>query len=110
VKSKYSLTERRIEAMFHDWKPLENPLDEKPAPKPPWQKEDDKDEKPDIEAGEWRRIRRPIYSPFWRGIHNLVAHPLLAIHRPTGEKLHDYTARKMYEPKPGRQPIVTDND
>ena len=60
--------------------------------------------------GEWRRIERPIYSKFWRGIHNLIAHPLLTIHRPTGQRLHDYTARKMYTPQPGVNPDVTDND
>lgn len=56
--------------------------------------------------GEWRRIKRPVYSRFWRAIHNLVAHPMLAIHRPTGQKLHDWTAEKMYEkPSKAAKPI-----
>lgn len=62
------------------------------------------------QEGEWRRIKRKIYSPFWRGIHNLVAHPMLTIYRPLGERLHEYTARKMYEPRLGVDPDVTDSD
>ena len=84
--------------MFHDYKPP--PSD--PEVLEPWQQPP--------EEGEWQRIKRPIYSKFWRGVHNLIAHPLLAIHRPTGERLHDYTAERMYEPRPGVDPIVTDND
>lgn len=56
--------------------------------------------------GEWRRIKRPVYSKFWRAVHNMVAHPMLVIHRPTGQKLHDWTAEKMYEsPEKGTKPI-----
>jgi len=81
--------------MWHDYKPKP---DAEPSPftKPP--------------EGEWRRIKRKIYSPFWRGVHNLLAHPLLTIYRPLGEKLHDYTARKMYEPRPDVEPTETDHD
>lgn len=56
------------------------------------------------EAIIWRRIERPVYSRIWRVIHNLIAHPLLAIYRPIGQKLHDYTAEKMYKPN-GKSPI-----
>ena len=59
---------------------------------------------------EFQRIERRIYSPFWRVIHNLVAHPMLVVHRPTGERLHNYTADKMYEPRDGLSPIITDHD
>ena len=45
---------------------------------------------------EWKRIPRPVYSKFWRAVHNLIAHPMLAIHRPTGQKFHDWTAENMY--------------
>ena len=60
--------------------------------------------------GEWKRIVRPVYSGFWRNVHNLVAHPMLAIYRPLGQKLHDYTAERMYEERPGVTPINTDSD
>jgi hypothetical protein len=59
---------------------------------------------------EWKRIERKIYSPFWRAIHNVVAHPLLFLYRPLGDRLHEYTATKMYEPKPGVTPKTTDTD
>jgi len=59
---------------------------------------------------QWYRIRRPIYSKRWRTVHNLIAHPLMAVYRPLGERLHDFTAKKMYEKKPGRNPIWTDSD
>jgi hypothetical protein len=42
------------------------------------------------------RVRRIIHSPFWNFIHNLIAHPLIAIYRPWGERLHNWTAEKMY--------------
>lgn len=42
------------------------------------------------------RVKRIIHSPFWNRVHNLVAHPMLAIYRPWGERLHDWTAEKMY--------------
>ena len=58
---------------------------------------------------EWKRIERKIYSGRWRAVHNLIAHPLLAIYRPLGEKLHEYTAERMYRPN-GEKPIITDND
>lgn len=58
----------------------------------------------------WKRVERRIYSPFWRFAHNVVAHPMLAFYRPWGEKLHEWTANKMYEPRDGLSPIVTDND
>lgn len=54
---------------------------------------------------EWRRIKRPVYSRFWRVVHNIVAHPMLAIYRPAGQVLHDWTASKMYRVVPGKQPI-----
>lgn len=78
--------------MFHDYKPPPKPLFD-PEPE-----------------GEWQSIERRIYSRWWRAAHNLLAHPLLTIHRPLGEKLHDYTAQKMYEPRPDVDPVVTDND
>lgn len=59
---------------------------------------------------EWKRVKRRIYSPFWRFLHNTVAHPMLAICRPIGEKLHQYTADKMYKPKDGKDPIISDTD
>ena len=62
------------------------------------------------EEEQWKRIERRIYSRWWRAAHNLLAHPLLTVYRPWGEKLHDYTAEKMYEPRPGIEPVVTDND
>ena len=58
----------------------------------------------------YHRIVRPVYSKFWRAIHNLIAHPMLAIYRPWGQKLHDWTAEKMYTPIEGRTPINTDSD
>jgi hypothetical protein len=61
------------------------------------------------QEGEWVRIERKIHSPFWRAIHNLVAHPLLTLYRPLGEKLHDYTAERMYEDN-GRKPEISDKD
>jgi hypothetical protein len=64
----------------------------------------------DVDGGEWKRIERKIYSPFWRAAHNLIAHPLLAIYRPWGDKLHEYTADKMYEPNDKYTEVVTDND
>lgn len=53
---------------------------------------------------EWRRIERPVFSRFWRAIHNLVAHPLLALYRPLGLILHEYTANRMYKDN-GKKPI-----
>ena len=61
-------------------------------------------------VGKWKRVERRIYSPFWRAMHNIIAHPMLAIYRPLGEALHEFTARKMYEPRGGLPPIVTNND
>ena len=58
----------------------------------------------------WKRVERRIYSPFWRAMHNLIAHPMLAIYRPLGEYLHEFTARKMYEPRGDLPPIITNND
>lgn len=51
----------------------------------------------DKEKNRYIRIKRPIYSQFWRFVHNTVAHPMLAIYRPWGQKLHEWTAEKMYE-------------
>jgi len=34
-------------------------------------------------------------SRIWFAIHNLVAHPLLVLHPPSGEWLHVFTARRM---------------
>jgi len=59
---------------------------------------------------EWKRIERRIYSPFWRAIHNLFAHPMLAIYRPWGERLHEWTAEKMYRQRGDKPPIITDAD
>tara|TARA_R110002110_G_scaffold121824_5_gene297768 strand:+ start:804 stop:1085 length:282 start_codon:yes stop_codon:yes gene_type:complete len=42
------------------------------------------------------RVRRVIHSRFWNIVHNLIAHPMIAIYRPWGEKLHNWTAEKMY--------------
>jgi len=55
----------------------------------------------DYDKQERRYIRdeRTIHSPFWRAIHNLVAHPMLTIYRPLGVKLHDWTAEHMYKDK-----------
>lgn len=49
------------------------------------------------EEREWRRIERPIQSSWWQAMHNMVAHPLLTIYRPWGERFHAYTAARMYE-------------
>jgi hypothetical protein len=43
------------------------------------------------------RVRRVIHSRLWNTIHNLIAHPLIAIYRPWGERLHNWTATKMYD-------------
>ncbi len=59
---------------------------------------------------EWRRVTRRIYSPFWRAVHNMVAHPLLTIYRPLGEYLHELTAVRMYKQHGDWPPIVSDND
>ena len=60
------------------------------------------------EQGQWKRIERTIHSPFWRAMHNLIAHPMLAIYRPLGERLHEWTATRMYA---GTGPgVVTNND
>lgn len=61
--------------------------------------------------GEWKRIKRPVYSRFWRLVHNLIAHPMLAICRPIGEWLHGWTEEKMYKVIEGKKPInITDKD
>ena len=60
--------------------------------------------------GEWRRVQRRIYSPFWRFLHNALANPMLAIYRPWGERLHEWTEKKMYEPRGDLPPIVSDKD
>ena len=89
-----------------DLKPKPPKFPESPPHKPPVQEiQNDGRRKP-----KWKRVQRRIYSPFWRGMHNLIAHPMLAIYRPLGEALHEFTARKMYEPRGGLPPIVTDND
>ena len=67
-------------------------------------------ESTDKTYSEWKRVQRRIYSPFWRFIHNLIAHPLLAICRPIGERLHEFTAKKMYEPRGTLPLIVSDDD
>jgi hypothetical protein len=51
----------------------------------------------DQEERKYIRVKRVIHSKFWLAVHNLVAHPMLAIYRPLGEWLHEYTAKKMYE-------------
>jgi len=52
------------------------------------------------EEKKWRRIKRPVFSKFWRVVHNVVAHPMLAVYRPWGQRLHEWTAEKMYhQPK-----------
>lgn len=52
----------------------------------------------------WRKTERPVYSRFWRAVHNVVAHPLLALYRPLGLRIHEYTANKMYKDN-GKKPI-----
>ncbi len=52
----------------------------------------------------WRKKERPVYSRFWRAVHNLVAHPLLVLYRPLGLKVHEYTSTKMYKDN-GKPPI-----
>jgi hypothetical protein len=96
--------------MFHDYKPL--PSD----PADP-DKEKDKMRQRSVsglpgvdedEHGQWQRVERTIRSPFWRAMHNLIAHPMLSIYRPLGERLHDWTATRMYA---GTGPgIVTNKD
>ncbi len=78
--------------MFHDFKPIVH------------------DSPDDFRQDEWKRIVRPIYSRFWRGVHNIIAHPLMGIYRPLGKQLHDYTAKQMYQPRIGVKPINTDSD
>ncbi len=63
-----------------------------------------------VDTLEFVRINRRIYSQWWRGVHNLIAHPMLTIHRPLGEWLHEFTAEKMYKPQFGVEPVETDND
>ena len=60
--------------------------------------------------GKWKRIERRIYSPFWRAMHNLIAHPMLAIYRPWGDRLHEWTAKHMYKPRGTLSPVISDND
>ncbi len=50
----------------------------------------------DVKETRYIRVRRIIHSPFWNKIHNLFAHPMIAIYRPWGERLHNWTAEKMY--------------
>jgi predicted DCC family thiol-disulfide oxidoreductase YuxK len=64
----------------------------------------------DAQGRVYRRVARKIHSQRWRLVHNLIAHPLLAIYRPWGERLHEWTAEKMYEPRPGSPGERTDND
>jgi hypothetical protein len=73
----------------------------------PWQWSRRNDETPPVG---WQRVQRRIYSPFWRAMHNLVAHPWLVICRPIGEFLHEFTAERMYTPKGDKPPIVSDAD
>lgn len=80
---------------------------EAPEPKP---EEGTTNERSTVAKGQWRRIERRIYSPFWRAMHNLIAHPMLAVYRPWGEWLHEWTADRMYRPTDGRSPIVSAND
>ena len=87
-------------------KPIPPKFPTSPAHKPPVQEiQNDGRRKP-----KWKRVERRIYSPFWRAMHNIIAHPMLAVYRPWGEALHEFTARKMYEPQGGLSPIITDND
>ena len=32
---------------------------------------------------------------FWYSVHNLIAHPLLVLWPPLGNRLHDWTADRM---------------
>lgn len=48
----------------------------------------------------FKRIERPIRHKGWQFLHNFIAHPLLAIYRPWGAKLHEYTAVRMYSDDP----------
>jgi hypothetical protein len=101
--------------MFHDYKPLplDLPTDEEREEEAKKKRDGIRDGSlsglPGVDGkGEWKRIERVIHSPFWRAMHNLIAHPMLAIYRPLGERLHDYTATRMYA---GTGPgIVTNND
>ena len=58
----------------------------------------------------YRRVRRRIYSRFWRAMHNLIAHPWLVICRPIGEFFHEFTAEQMYAPRGNKPPIMSDTD
>lgn len=62
------------------------------------------------EKDEWKRIKRPVYSKFWRVMHNFVAHPMLAVYRPLGQKLHDWTAEKMYKKPHSKAKPISQED
>lgn len=64
----------------------------------------------DVKKKRYIRVRRVIYSKFWNAIHNLIAHPMLAIYRPWGEWLHEWTATKMYEGGPQSLDEVHDQE
>lgn len=42
------------------------------------------------------RIERTIHHKGWQFLHNVLAHPMLAIYRPWGLRLHEWTAKGMY--------------
>ena len=54
------------------------------------------------------RFTRPIRNRWWRAVHNLVAHPMLEFYRPWGERLHDWTAERMYDDEADEQAIPHD--
>lgn len=58
----------------------------------------------------WIRIERKIYSPFWRFVHNFFAHPLMAIYRPLGERMHEWTAEKMYKERLNKKATISNSD
>ncbi len=98
-----ALDEETLREMMAKWE-LERKLREARAdPRHP-----DNDTMP-TELVVWKRIKRPIYSKWWRFVHNLIAHPLMAVYRPVGEPFHDWTAKQMYKDN-GSNPTVTDND
>jgi hypothetical protein len=97
--------------MFFDYTDKEDEIKVKPIPKrPEWLVKPQPSEEKSKPKGKWRRVERRIYSRFWRAIHNLIAHPMLAIYRPWGEKLHKWTEDKMYTPKGNLPPIISDKD
>lgn len=58
--------------------------------------------------GEWiivedsapQRVERPIRNKWYQFLHNTLAHPMLALCRPLGVKLHEWTAKRMYSDDP----------